>query len=116
VRAHIRDRSRAGLRAEKNKTMMMSENLTYIYVTWRDAHSGTTTWTAPRDLDSEPFIVRSSGFLLAESEGGKKEHLTICQSVTPDGDIDHVLHIPIAMVVAFKCISINPLKEVATDI
>jgi hypothetical protein len=96
--------------------MTSSENLTYIYVTWRDAHSGTTTWTSPRDLDNDPFIVRSSGFLMPESDGGKKEHLTIFQSVTPDGDVDHVLHIPIGMVVDFKCIQINLSAEVATDI
>ncbi len=53
---------------------------------------------------------------MPESDGGKKEHLTIFQSVTPDGDVDHVLHIPIGMVVDFKCIQINLSAEVATDI
>lgn len=53
---------------------------------------------------------------MAESDGGKKDHLTIFQSITPDGDIDHVLHIPIGMVVDFKCIQINLPDEVVTDI
>jgi hypothetical protein len=94
--------------------MTMSEYLTYIYVTWRDAHAGTTTWTNPRDIDPEPCIVRTSGFLMAESDGGKKDHLTIFQSITPDGDVDHVLHIPVGMVVDFKCIQINLVDEVVT--
>lgn len=85
----------------------MNEPLTYIYLTWKDAHSGTTTWTQPRDIDSEPCIVKTSGFLLSEAEGGKEGHITVFQSVTPDGDIDHVLHIPVGMVIDFKCVQID---------
>jgi hypothetical protein len=93
-------------------TPKMNE-LTYIYVTWRDAHSATTTWTAARDLDQDPYIVRTGGFLLSLADGGKEGHITIFQSITPDGDVDHVLCIPKEMVVDFKCVQINLPDEVA---
>jgi len=99
--------SRAPQYVGRNWTTPMNEPLTYIYVTWRDAHSGTTTWTQPTEIDPEPCIVRTSGFLLAESEGGKPEHITVFQSITPDGDIDHVLHIPVKMIVDFKCVQVD---------
>ena len=51
--------------------------------------------------------MRTSGFLLAESEGGKPDHITVFQSITPDGDIDHVLHIPVKMIVDFKCVQVD---------
>jgi len=85
----------------------MNELLTYIYVTWKDAHSGTTTWTQPSEIDPEPCIVRTSGFLLAEASGGKPDHITVFQSITPDGDVDHVLHIPVKMVLDFKCVQVD---------
>lgn len=85
----------------------MNEPLTYIYVTWRDAHSGVNTWTQPSEIDPEPCIVRTSGFLLSEADGGKPDHVTVFQSITPDGDVDHVLHIPVKMVVDFKCVQVD---------
>lgn len=67
-----------------------------VYIKWRDAHSGDTTW---HELDDdEPYIVESCGFLIPETEGGKPAHVTIVQSITPDEQMDHVLYIPQAMV------------------
>jgi len=93
---------------------MTRSDLTYIYVTWHDAHSGSETWTNLRDLDQEPVLVRTAGFLLPESDGGKVGHITIFQSITPNDDVDHVLHIPVKMVQSFKCIQINFADEVVS--
>jgi hypothetical protein len=84
---------------------MTKNELTYIYVTWIDAHSGSETWTNIRDLDQEPVLVRTAGFLLPQSDGGKEGHITIYQSITPNDDVDHVLH---------KCIQINLESKVVS--
>jgi hypothetical protein len=44
------------------------------------------------------MLVATCGFLLATCDGGKPDHITIYQSRTMEDDIDHVLHIPVAMV------------------
>lgn len=93
---------------------MMKNELTYIYVTWIDAHSGGETWTNIRDLDQDPVLVRTAGFLLSQSDGGKEGHITIFQSITPNDDVDHVLHIPTAMVKEFKCLQINLESKVVS--
>jgi hypothetical protein len=73
--------------------------LTPILVVWADAHADLETWTHPDEIeDTGEYLVRSIGWQLPAGEGGKQDHLTICQSQTPDGDVDHVLHIPIGMV------------------
>ena len=42
-----------------------------------------------------------SRLLLSTSDGGKPEHVTVYQSRNEDA-IDHVLHIPVKMVVSIK--------------
>ena len=69
-----------------------------VLVTWADAHSGVATWTPIDGLDKDEMIVSTCGFLLATCDGGKPDHVTVYQSRTIDDDIDHVLHIPVAMV------------------
>lgn len=69
-----------------------------VLVTWADAHSGVATWTPIDGLDKDEMIVSTCGFLLATCDGGKPDHITIYQSRTMEDDIDHVLHIPCAMV------------------
>lgn len=70
-----------------------------VLVIWADAHADLETWTHPDDIeDSGEYLVKSIGWQLPTGDGGKADHLTICQSQTPDGDVDHVLHIPIGMV------------------
>jgi hypothetical protein len=69
-----------------------------VLVTWADAHSGVATWTPIDGLDKDEMIVSTCGFLLATCDGGKPDHVTVYQSRTMDDDIDHVLHIPCAMV------------------
>ena len=36
-----------------------------IQVTWHDAHAVSETWTTRDDLDNEPCIVTSIGYLIA---------------------------------------------------
>jgi hypothetical protein len=42
---------------------------------------------------------------LATCDGGKKDHVTVYQSETEDGDLDHILHIPVLMVRGIKVCS-----------
>ena len=75
--------------------------MTVVLVTWHDAHSGAESWINIKDLDTEPAEVESVGFLLATSDGGKPDHVTLYQSRNEDS-IDHVLHIPVRMVRTMK--------------
>jgi hypothetical protein len=75
--------------------------VTVVLVTWHDAHSGAESWINIKDLDTEPAEVQSVGFLLATSDGGKPDHVTLYQSRNEDS-IDHVLHIPVRMVRTMK--------------
>ena len=75
--------------------------MTVVLVTWHDAHSGAESWINIKDLDIEPAEVQSVGFLLATTDGGKPDHITLYQSRNEDA-IDHVLHIPVKMVVSIK--------------
>ena len=75
--------------------------MTAVLVTWHDAHSGAESWINIKDLDTEPAEVQSVGFLLATSDGGKPDHVTLYQSRNEDS-VDHVLHIPVGMVKHIK--------------
>ena len=75
--------------------------MTAVLVTWHDAHSGAESWINIKDLDTEPAEVQSVGFLLATSDGGKPDHVTLYQSRNEDS-LDHVLHIPVGMVRTMK--------------
>ena len=75
--------------------------MSVVLVTWHDAHSGAESWISIKDLDGDPAVVESVGFLLNGEEGGKPDHLTLFQSRIGD-EIDHVLHIPVGMVQKIK--------------
>jgi len=75
--------------------------VTVVLVTWHDAHSGAESWINIKDLDTDPAEVQSVGFLLATSDGGKPDHVTLFQSRNEDS-VDHVLHIPVGMVKHIK--------------
>ena len=78
--------------------------MTVVLVTWHDAHSGAESWINIKDLDTEPAEVQSVGFLLATSDGGKPDHVTLYQSRNEDS-VDHVLHIPVGMVKHIKVLT-----------
>ena len=75
--------------------------MSVVLVTWHDAHSGAESWISIKDLDSDPAVVESVGFLLNGEEGGKPDHVTLYQSRNEDS-LDHVLHIPVGMVRTIK--------------
>ena len=75
--------------------------MSVVLVTWHDAHSGAESWINIKELDSDPAVVESVGFLLNEDNGGKPHHLTLFQSWMEDS-VDHVLHIPVGMVQKIK--------------
>lgn len=78
-----------------------------LRVLWRDAHAVTDTWTAPEEIDSEPCMVWSVGFVLPDCKPG---HLVLAQSVIADhGNVDHVLAIPVAMVAKMETLRSVPL-------
>ena len=78
-----------------------TEGLRVALVRWSDAHAdGNGSWLRLEDLDTEPYVVRSSGFVLNEIKRG---HLSIAQSLgSEDGVVDYVLHIPIGMILTIE--------------
>lgn len=76
--------------------MMMMNDLQLVRVTWIDAHAVTVTWHPVDELDDEPCVVQSVGFLLPDV---KTDHVTLAQSLIEANDeVDHVLSIPVGMV------------------
>lgn len=67
-----------------------------VLVVWHDAHAfNEGHWCDETDIDDEPCIVQSVGWLLADKKQG---HVVIAQSITNDGSLDAVLAIPVGMV------------------
>lgn len=75
-----------------------------VLIIWHDAHSGSESWINIKDLDKDPAVVETVGFLLSTVDGGKPDHVTIFQSRNEDS-IDHVLHIPVKMVVSIRLLN-----------
>jgi hypothetical protein len=85
-----------------------------VQVVWRDAHAATDGWTLPEEIDQDPCMVTSVGYLLA---GCKPGHLVLAQSVIADqGAVDHVLAIPVAMVAKIKVLAAASLAAGDTPI
>ena len=72
-------------------------------VVWHDAHSE-ESWSRLSDLDPEPYVVETLGFLFPEAKPG---HVVIAQSMGSDDSIDSVLQIPAGMVVSVTLLG-NP--------
>ena len=82
-------------------------------VEWADAHAGPEQWTQLADMDDDgEYIVNSVGYLLPTGDGGKDGHVTLVQSITPNDDVDHTLHIPVAMV--RRCIVLCNAQDVVS--
>ena len=71
---------------------------TVVAVVWHDAHSVGSSWIAVIDIDVEPAVVESVGFLLVDA---KPNHIVLAQSLTGD-DCDHILAVPVQMVRSMK--------------
>jgi hypothetical protein len=90
--------------------MVGSMKLDLVAILWADAHSDSSGWTGIKETHEDgEYIVHSVGWLIPENLGGKSGHVTICQSFTPDEDVDHVLHIPTGMVREMKTTQIELL-------
>jgi hypothetical protein len=66
-----------------------------VWVEWKDAHAGGANWMSVDDIDHDPCIVWTLGFLIPN---GKPGHLTIAQSLADSGDFDSPIFIPSDMV------------------
>ena len=86
-------------------------NRTIVYIQWADTHSGGTGWTAISDIDQDEYIISSCGYLLSIGDGGKENHVTLYQSRSEDDDLDHILHIPVAMIRNIKAVDIPHLEK-----
>lgn len=75
-----------------------------VMVVWADAHSGPEHWEELEQDDGE-YLNLTVGILVDVDHGGKKDHVTIAQSQTPDDLFDHVIYIPSAMVRELKILS-----------
>ena len=73
-------------------------------------YAATDTWCAIEEIDDEPCVVESLGYLLHEA---KPDHLLIAQSIIADHDeVDGVLAIPTAMVKRIDSLHSLPLLPV----
>ncbi|MGA1037404.1 MAG: hypothetical protein ACO3VQ_06290 [Ilumatobacteraceae bacterium] len=70
-------------------------------VLWHDAHAGNDgNWIHLDDCkDDEPYLVATAGIILDPKRGGKKNHVSVASSLTNDGHVDYITHIPKRMVV-----------------
>jgi hypothetical protein len=83
---------------EKISIVMADLPYQTVVLFWRDAHAGEGQWHTLDAEDQEPHIIMSCGWLVPEIDGGKKDHVTLVQSVSPDGFADHTLYVPSGMV------------------
>jgi len=98
-------------RREQRNMEQNEHTFEMVSVRWADAHAGEGHWSLLEDEDTGEHIVETVGLLVPPGEGGKKEHLTIAQSISPDGFVDHVIFIPVSMSrsVTFLTPRSNPL-------
>jgi hypothetical protein len=74
---------------------------TMVLLVWHDAHSVSTGWMPTSDIEPEPAVVHSVGWLLPDA---KPNHIVIAQSYIEDSS-DHILAIPLKMVEQIKILS-----------
>jgi hypothetical protein len=68
---------------------------TKVLVVWHDAHSLSNDWCELSDIDNEPCVVETIGWLLSNT---KSDHVVVAQSITGDDSLDSILCIPVGMV------------------
>jgi len=78
---------------------------TLAIVTWHDTHSDHPGWQTIGELQQDPCVVHSVGWLIPTQEGGNPDHVTLYQSrIEGTNEVDSVCHIPVKMVVGMKLI------------
>jgi hypothetical protein len=73
-----------------------------VEVIWHDAFAYKDSWISAADIDEEPMVVHSVGYLL---QNAKPDHVVITQSVNAEDIYDGVLSIPCAMVRILRVVS-----------
>jgi hypothetical protein len=82
-----------------------------VVIYWADAHAGDGGWLPLEEYEDDgECVVPSVGFLTPPEEGGKKDHVTLWQTVH-DGEGIHPFHIPIGMVRKIQLLSGEVLDE-----
>ena len=71
-----------------------------VVLTWLDAHAE-NAWMDISELDQEPYIVRTIGWLMADA---KPDHVVVAQSIGVDHSVDGVLCVPVGMVVKIRIV------------
>jgi len=74
--------------------MKSSDEHQLAFVVWHDAHADGDAWIAEEDVDPDPAVVVSLGFILDQAKPG---HLTLAQSHV-HGHWGTLLHVPLSMV------------------
>ena len=75
-----------------------------VIVAWHDAHAE-TTWCRLDEIDPDPYVVHTVGWLLPEST--KPGHMSVMQSFSPDC-VDHIIHIPHSWLIERRTIVEEP--------
>ena len=70
-----------------------------VCVTWHDAHAEELGWCERDEIDAEPCVVRTLGFLIPDA---KPDHVVVAQSLAADGDFYGVFAIPTGMVQSLR--------------
>lgn len=86
---------------------METDDLTIVLVRWADAHGGEGGWQELDNYEDDgEAIITTVGFLIpADAPGGKKDHVTVWQTLVEDQGI-HPFHIPVGMVRSMTSVSI----------
>lgn len=85
----------------------MMSDYQLVKVTWLDAHAVTVGWEAIAELDPDPCVVESVGFVLPDVKAG---HVTLAQSfIAGNEEVDHVLSIPMKMVTRLEKLIVSAL-------
>ena len=83
-----------------------------VWVVWHDAHAVGDTWMN-LPISNEPCVVKSCGWLLRDA---KPNHIVLAQSYNDDDDYDHLLAIPVGMVVDLQLVLENDLTKVSQSV
>lgn len=74
---------------------------TKVLVVWHDAHDEVDGWTHVDDIDDDPCIVETVGWLLPARKDG---HVVVAQSITNDDMVDNIIAIPCGMVRSMRVV------------
>lgn len=84
-----------------------------VEICWRDAHDGAPQgWHEPEELDRDPCIVRTVGWLIPHHKPG---HATVCSSWSTTGHIAEVTCIPLGMVQRIHSLTPNVVLPVEPE-